>query len=342
VSLETRVGVDEDGNPTCPGTDTVIELYDGDVLVDDNDDGGNRFCSLLELDLESGDYVLKVTDLGNNSAIDAYELAVNIQLVDLGRAPEPGDLVITEIMQNPGAVLDADGEWLEVYVAADESLHIGDIRLSDNNGNFVIPNGSAAEPGDYIVFARSEAALGDGAEPDFVYGNRLQLANDGDSVVLSLGAVELDRVDYSEDDGFPDPNGSSMQLDSTEAPGDTDNADASNWCEAPEPFGTGDNGSPGAANPPCPQLEPFTTEEVQEVLNANCTPCHIGGFTFPDLSNVANVGPRHITGGDGDSSLLVQRMRGEGGRQRMPRGRDALPAETISRIALWIDGLPID
>ncbi len=33
----------------------------------------------------------------------------------LAAAPASSDLIITEIMQNPSAVEDANGEWFEIY-----------------------------------------------------------------------------------------------------------------------------------------------------------------------------------------------------------------------------------
>ncbi len=85
---------------------------------------------------------------------------------------------------------------------------------------------------------------------------------------------------------------------------------------------------------------------IQPVLNANCTGCHgsNGGLTLSSYANLmagtSNNGPV-VTAGDGANSLIIKKLRGEVG-ARMPLGRAALAAATISTIETWIDQGALD
>ncbi|MDR1178290.1 MAG: DVUA0089 family protein, partial [Spirochaetaceae bacterium] len=56
---------------------TYIELYDADEnLIDEDDDGGENYDSYLSVNLEPGDYYIKVTTLDSNPPEDYYLLSV--------------------------------------------------------------------------------------------------------------------------------------------------------------------------------------------------------------------------------------------------------------------------
>jgi len=137
-------------------------------------------------------------------------------------------------------------------VAGDGPLQLGGVTISDNVGNFAIAEPGVAQPGTYLVFARSAEALGPGAEADYIYGDALQLSNEEDTVTLTIFGQTIDAVAYGSDE-FNLVPGSSIQLDGSAAPDARDNADAASWCPGQFDFGTGDNGSPGVANRVCAQ-----------------------------------------------------------------------------------------
>jgi hypothetical protein len=57
--------------------DTYIELYDTDEnLIDEDDDGGENYDSYLRVQLDPGDYYIKVTTLDSNPPEDYYLLSV--------------------------------------------------------------------------------------------------------------------------------------------------------------------------------------------------------------------------------------------------------------------------
>ena len=79
---------------------------------------------------------------------------------------------------------------------------------------------------------------------------------------------------------------------------------------------------------------------VQPVWDANCSGCHgtNGGLnlsSYTQLMMGGNSGAA-VTPGDGDNSLIIQRLRGIGG-SRMPLSAPAVPDATIETIETWID-----
>lgn len=85
--------------------------------------------------------------------------------------------------------------------------------------------------------------------------------------------------------------------------------------------------------------------DVAPILMENCNGCHFdamqvrGGLrmnTFAQLMRGGDEG-ESVDAGSGDDSLLIMRMRGEGG-DRMPGGgRPPVPGDQIALIARWID-----
>jgi len=176
-----------------------------------------------------------------------------------GYTQNPGDLIITEIMNNPAEVSDTVGEWFEVYNTTSSAIDIDGWTLRDDEsdthvidaaigGNTVVPaNG-------YLVLGRSSNTAENGNAPvDYSYGeDGHTLGNGADEVVLELpdGTTEISRINYDGGDTFPDLTGESMQLD----PGSlnsNDYDDGNNWCPSQSAYGDGDLGTPGNANEAC-------------------------------------------------------------------------------------------
>ena len=103
------------------------------------------------------------------------------------------------------------------------------------------------------MFAANADPLVNGGLPfvDYAFGSAMSLANGDDEVILSVGVLTIDEVLWDGGPLFPDPTGASMSLNasSTDA---TSNDNGLNWCEAVTVYGSGDLGTPGAANPGCP------------------------------------------------------------------------------------------
>ena len=178
-------------------------------------------------------------------------------------APAPGEVIITEIMQNPKAVSDVDGEWFEVQNVSDAFVNLDSCVLaSANDGDSVVSTGGALLllPDQIAVFTRSsDITVNGGVEGSFMWDS-IVLGNSDDSLSLSCGAVLIDEVAWDGGSTFPDPNGASMQLDPSAFDSAT-NDFGSNWCEGYQTYGSSDLGTPGMENPPCDPCDALICNE---------------------------------------------------------------------------------
>ncbi len=170
--------------------------------------------------------------------------------------PGPGDLVFTELMPNPAAVTDAEGEWIEMTNVSAAPVDIEGCELvDDGNGpeSDIINSGGPilVAPGATVLLAKVVDPAINGGVSGVVYefGDAFSLTNDGgDELELQCGGTTIDRLVYTTMFGFG--SGIAMQLD----PGSQDataNDDAANWCAATAVYGDGDLGTPGAVNGGC-------------------------------------------------------------------------------------------
>lgn len=177
-----------------------------------------------------------------------------------------GAIVINEIMQNPQAVADTAGEWLELYNAGATAIDLNGWELRDAGADHhTIDNGGPLwlAPGGYMVLGRNaDPAANGGVTLAYRYSG-FTLGNAADAIILlDPAGREVDRVAYDGGPTFPNPNGASMQL----VHPSLDNSIGANWRVAitPWPGSAGDSGSPGAANHTA-QIEGY----VYEDSNAN-------------------------------------------------------------------------
>ncbi len=155
-------------------------------------------------------------------------------------------VIITEIMQNPSMVTDANGEWFELYNPGEDSLNLSGWTISDlDNDSHVISSDLVIPPFGYVVLGRNgDFTTNGGVFVDYDY-NGINLANGSDELILiSSDGVFSDFVAWDNGETFPDPEGASMAL----LDPNMDNNVGSNWVEAIEPYGDGDLGTPGAPN----------------------------------------------------------------------------------------------
>ncbi|MEE4259811.1 MAG: lamin tail domain-containing protein [Bacteroidales bacterium] len=171
--------------------------------------------------------------------------------------PDPslsaGDLIITEIMQNPQAVSDSDGEWFEVYNTTDHPIDmLGMAIRDDGSDSHVIAENLIVPSGGFVILGNNiDDMTNGGVQVDYSYGSSWFLANGDDEVVIETeDLLEIDRVNYDGGPNFPDPNGASMSLDPDFFDA-TANDDGANWCEATSSYGDGDKGTPGIMNDEC-------------------------------------------------------------------------------------------
>jgi hypothetical protein len=164
-----------------------------------------------------------------------------------------GDIIITEIMQNPAAVADADGEWFEVYNTGGSTVDLVNWSFQDTGLDFFTVIGSLPiDPNEYLVFGNnSNTATNGNVAVDYQYTG-FTLGNAADEIdMYDIGGFFVDSVAYDGGPSFPDPTGASMEL-SLSAYNSTANDLGSNWNTATTAWAGGDLGTPGASPVPVP------------------------------------------------------------------------------------------
>ena len=162
------------------------------------------------------------------------------------RRPEAAsEIVITELMADPALVADTAGEWIELHnPSSTTTLDLAGCTLDDGGAQKPVTDALLVRPGGFVTLARSATA---GFVPDLTLS--FSLANEADAIAVVCDAVMIDRVAYGV--GFPLAPGVSMALDPA-AFDAASNDEPGAWCLSPSASaGYGEQGTPGAANPPC-------------------------------------------------------------------------------------------
>ena len=167
-------------------------------------------------------------------------------------------LVINEVLANPGGtILDANGEWFEVYNAGTRPVNMQNLVIADSAASgrrpyHLISSSLVVPAGGYVVLGNTTNTTNNGGVPvDYAYGAALQLANSLDAVkiarVYGTDTLTLDRTQYSSP-GVSAQNGISRELKNPAL--DNSNMDGSNWADAlvTAVYGPGGRGTPKAQN----------------------------------------------------------------------------------------------
>jgi hypothetical protein len=156
-------------------------------------------------------------------------------------------VVINEIMNDPVAVSDSYGEWLELHNTGDDTLELNGWSISDSSRDFhefFLDGGLLLPPGSYFVLGReADPSINGGYTPDYEY-NGFTLSNSEDEIMLfDDDSLLVDSVIYG-GEGWPSGSGQSLEF----IEGSADNSDGANWAMATDTYGDGDYGTPGKKN----------------------------------------------------------------------------------------------
>jgi hypothetical protein len=170
--------------------------------------------------------------------------------------PNPGDLIINEVMQNPSNVTDAYGEWFELYNTSSVTVDLdGCVAMDLDTDSFTFTQSmtysTQIAPGQYYL-ACNDGDLADNGGLDCDYSwapyAQMYLGNSADELIIKCGEDEIDRIEWDGGTNWPDPSGASMQYGVPNS-GDTSNNIGANWAETTtSTYVTGDYGTPGACN----------------------------------------------------------------------------------------------
>ncbi len=248
-----------------------IELYKGGALdseiVASTANDSTYDWTIPSAQTEGSDYTIKISDAANSSTADESNATFHIS------APVAvPSIIITEIMQNPSAVSDSNGEWFEIYNNDSSTVDINGWTIKDNDSDsHVINNGGALNiaPGQYMVLGiNGDTATNGGVQVDYVYSG-ITLGNGSDELILLMsdGLTEVDRVEWDNGATFPDPSGASMMFMGAFS---EDNNDGTKWQAATTAWtgSAGDFGTPGAANGGSP-TPPSAPANLQITISGN-------------------------------------------------------------------------
>lgn len=181
---------------------------------------------------------------------------------DAGSAPSQipgsparrGEVLITELMPNPKALADSEGEWVELRNDSGRPLVLAGCQLGGPSGAtspievHVVDQAAPWQPGAYLTLARGPRP---GFAPDSVAP--LVLRNGGDTLELRCDEQLIDRVIYGGPNGIAVLAGVALSRIQTplHAPAaGTPLEDA--FCYGRTAYGSGDVGTPGQPNDLCP------------------------------------------------------------------------------------------
>ena len=180
------------------------------------------------------------------------------------------NLVINEIMQNPSAVSDANGEWFEIFNFSPDTINLSGFTIKDNGSNtHTISSSVTILPYFYAVLAKNaDINTNGGLSVDYEYSD-FTLGNSDDEIVLiDPYGNTIDSVAYDGGPNWPDPTGATMALFGFET---DDNNLGYNWVESDSlTYGDGDYGTPGYTNNPVEVIWTFSlSNPVITILGDN-------------------------------------------------------------------------
>ncbi|MEL6344519.1 MAG: lamin tail domain-containing protein [Myxococcota bacterium] len=211
----------------------------------------------LEFDgLQAGSHLITLVATDDLGSLGRDEVVVDIIVGPVDA--EPGDLIFSELMINPDAVDDVQGEWFELYNTSGSQIDIQGYTIQDEDfDEWVIDVPMVVPPGEYFVLcANTDAARNGGVETcdaAFVRPQLpppgLALGNSGDEMILIRpDGEEIDRVEYTSSWVRA---GTAIGLDPDHLD-NVSNDDRANWCEQSTAIRAGgDDGTPGEENDPC-------------------------------------------------------------------------------------------
>jgi hypothetical protein len=160
----------------------------------------------------------------------------------------PIGLVINEIMQNPSAVSDTYGEWIEITNIGEDVINLDGLILHEDGSEshtINVSSGLFLLPQEFMVLGiNDDISQNGGIIIDYEYSDFF-LSNNWDEVIISHpSGIIIDQISYDNGISFPDESGKSMALNSPL----NDNSLGENWISSTNQLQSGDYGTAGAPN----------------------------------------------------------------------------------------------
>ncbi len=263
VSIEYTGGgtstytIDTEGNGTVEGDDPS-SVAEGIITISGVDEGTN--------------FTVTFTGDVSDSSCDFTRSITSPACVGGVVCGNYGDIIITEIMQNPSAVTDANGEWFEVYNTTGSPINMQGWIIKDeaSAGEEFVISALTVPANGYAVFGvNADMGTNGGVSVDYEYSD-VSLGNGADGLIIECNSTVIDQVIWDGGTDFPDPNGASMELSLTTYDAD-DNDLGANWGEGTSTYGAGDTGTPGSDNDFTLSIGQFDTTSFSVYPNPTST-----------------------------------------------------------------------
>jgi hypothetical protein len=237
---------------TGGSTSTYTLTADSGVVGGDNPSNVAEGTITISAVTEGTDVVFTLKGAAENSTCDLTRNITSPTCVPAPICPAIGAIIVTEIMQNPNAVSDNDGEYFEVYNTTNAPIELqGWVikSLTTDSKDHTIATSLIVSSEGYVVLGKnSDTNTNGGVTVNYAYSSNVFLGNSSDSIALECGANIIDSVSWDNGATFPDPTGKSMELMADKYTA-SDNDAGANWEEATAEIVTGgDLGTPGSAN----------------------------------------------------------------------------------------------
>ncbi len=165
-----------------------------------------------------------------------------------------GSILISEFMADPKAVIDSQGEWIELYNPGATDVIINGVALSagvTKTSSYTIesPGPVIVPAGGYLVLGNNvDVTTNGGVKVDAIF-HKVSLANTASTLTLTSQGTIVDTLTYGNQ--WPIVGGKSVALDPASLTAAA-NDDVANWCKGQAAYAAaGDFGTPGTANPSC-------------------------------------------------------------------------------------------
>ena len=269
ISLSTATGF----GSTAVITPTMGTINNVEVFV--------RLASGLPSNFYTGDITI-ISD-----TVPDQIVTVSGEVLPVITCANIGDIIITEVMQNPSAAgNDPNGEYFELYNTTSDPIDIANWVIKDDNqsGETHIIASSVIIPALGYVAIGNEKVPNGGIVLDYTYENDISLGNTIDGIIIECNATIIDQVIWDNGTTFPNPNGASMEL-SIESLNSSANDIGTNWAEAITQFGDGDLGTPGSQNDNSNTLSISSFNEQSKRFIISPNPANTGFITVTTTSN---------------------------------------------------------